>query len=854
MERKKDWKSDLLARSRKDPVFFIEKVLGCTLWGKQREICNALRDEERVAVPACYDSETEILTEHRGFQYFKDLNENDKVATLESGKLVFVKPNRYYEYEYDGELIGYKGKSLNLLVTPNHSCFVRKQKPWFPFEFRTADKCFGKFIYFNKGDYVFDGKNKYDWNLADYELFGFWFGDGSLCYQTPPGQVRYKISIVQSKNVDYIRDVIKRSHFDFKERKRLYNGIEFGHENKELATWFLDNFYKNGKKSVPQWIKDSNSEFLKAFVYGMAMADGSIFDKKSNRREGSYNIHFYGEKDLAEDFYEVGVRAGFIVTKGTYLNSEEIRFIRGRSFVSHGLTCYSVTFHKRSNGTTGRQYVQAIPKNWYKQNYKGKVYCVEVPSHLLFVRRGSTSYWCGNSFGVGKTYLAARLVLWFLFSFPEAKVVSTAPTLRQVKDLLWAEIRHAYQKSLYKLGGEIFQLMLKVAENQFAIGFSTDSENKDKFTGWHSPNQLVVFDQAGGLEPSIWEAAEGLMTSANCRWLAISNTAISDGELANICMPDRRTRFGKWKVIKITAEESPNVLAGRTIFPGLVAHDWVKKREEAWGRDDPLYKIFVEAEFIPDSEMVVVPYEYITKAFEADGELGTHIEVGLDVARMGTDSTVWVASSGSRALEVKRVTGNTTMQVVGETVEFKRYLEEKYEIPVLSIKVDVIGLGAGVYDRLIELDLPVVSVNNAEVNIVVDKERYSNVRAEMAWAFRYRMEHFGVGFAKMHVTDYEIKDYVRGDIQAIRYKITSQGKIQISPKDEIKKNLGRSPDYWDALVLSFECPGGGPPSIEFLTQEREEEELGISEEEWQLLLGNYIPVEHHSFRETKISY
>lgn len=459
------------------------------------------------------------------------------------------------------------------------------------------------------------------------------------------------------------------------------------------------------------------------------------------------------------------------------------------------------------------------------------------------------------AFGLGKTYLAARLGLWFLFCHPNSKVVSTAPTQRQVKDLLWSELRTAHGKATIKLGGELLQLMLKLKEDHFAVGFSTDAENMDKFTGYHSENQFVIFDQAGGIETPIWEAAEGLMTSANCKWLAISNTAISSCELANICMPDRKTKFGKWEVIRIKATETPNVLAGKNIFPGLIAHDWVKKREEAWGRDDPLYKIFVEAEFIPDSEMVVVPYEYITKAFEADGEMGTHIEVGLDVARMGTDSTVWVASSGSRTLEVKRVTGNTTMQVVGETVEFKRYLEEKYELPVLSIKVDVIGLGAGVYDRLIELDFPVVAVNNAEVNIVVDKERYSNVRAEMAWAFRYRMEHFGVGFAKMHVTDYEIKDYVRGDIQAIRYKITSQGKIQILSKDEIKKNLGRSPDYWDALVLSYECPGGGPPSIEFLTKEREEEEeLSISEEEWQLLLGNHVPVDHFSFCETKISY
>ena len=183
------------------------------------------------------------------------------------------------------------------------------------------------------------------------------------------------------------------------------------------------------------------------------------------------------------------------------------------------------------------------------------------------------------AFGLGKTYLAARLGLWFLFCHPNSKVVSTAPTQRQVKDLLWSELRTAHGKATIKLGGELLQLMFKLKEDHFAVGFSTDAENMDKFTGYHSENQFVIFDQAGGIETPIWEAAEGLMTSANCKWLAISNTAISSCELANICMPDRKTKFGKWEVIRIKATETPNVLAGKNIFPGLIAHDWVKKRE-----------------------------------------------------------------------------------------------------------------------------------------------------------------------------------------------------------------------------------------------------------------------------------
>jgi hypothetical protein len=464
---------------------------------------------------------------------------------------------------------------------------------------------------------------------------------------------------------------------------------------------------------------------------------------------------------------------------------------------------------------------------------------------------------CAASFGVGKTHIAARLALWFLCTHKPSIVVSTAPTLRQVKDLLWSELRNAHNRALIPIGGELLQLSLKFDERHFAVGFSTDAENMDKFTGLHQANQLVIFDQAGGIEPPIWEASEGLMTSAHCRWLVISNTAVSTGELANICMPDRKTRFGTWNVLHIKASESPNVVAGKNLIPGLVAHDWVKKREEAWGRDDPLYKIFVEAEFIPDSEMVVVPYKAIVDAFNMNGELGSHIEVGLDVARMGTDSTVWTAVSGSRVMEVKRVTGNTTMQVVGLTVEFVKHLQETYGLPVTAVKIDVIGLGAGVYDRLIELDddnieIPVVAVNNAEVQIVVDKERYSNVRAEMAWAFRHRIDHGGVGLAAVQVHDYEIKEYIRGDIQAMRYKITSQGKIQLLPKEELKKNLGRSPDYWDSLVMAFETPGGGPPMLESISSKKErEDEFSITEEEWQILMGTRMPMDDRFFRDVQ---
>lgn len=453
------------------------------------------------------------------------------------------------------------------------------------------------------------------------------------------------------------------------------------------------------------------------------------------------------------------------------------------------------------------------------------------------------------SFGVGKTFISACLALWWLYNFKPAKVISTAPTFRQVRDLLWSEIRNMHARSKMPLGGECLQLSLKLNDEQFAIGFSTDANNMDMFTGYHSPNQLVIFDQAAGLPPMFWEAAEGLMTSANCRWLAISNTAISDSEFANICIPERKTRFGEWTIIKIAASESPNVVAKKNVYPGLISYDWVEKRKKAWGRDDPLYKIFIEAEFVLSSQMTVIPGHLIDPAFEHEGIEGADIQIGLDVARSGLDSTVWFARTGTMGLEIKRHTGNDTMVVVGETIELIRYLEDKYNKPVTNIKVDTIGIGAGVYDRLVEQDYPATPINNAEVKVVIDKERYANVRAEMAWALRYRFDNFNIGLQLIAEGDEEICDLLKEDLRVQKYKITSTGKIQLIPKEDIKKEIGRSPDYYDALVMAFEEPGGGPPEIEYVsgTPSKKDDKI-MSEEEWQAFLGHNVNVLDSSFR------
>lgn len=835
----KSWKTDLLDKSKKNPDWWIENVLGDTVWSKQKEICRAVVEHERVAVPAafsvgkCFDDQTEILTEKRGWKLFKDLLPDDKVASLVDGKMVFVFPEEYYENYYEGEMIGCKSTQLDFVVTPHHRCYIkseyrtRKNRKW---EIRDARDIYGVGgLYFNKEvEWNSDQDNEY--TEKHYELWGFWCADGCLY----GGAKCSGLQIKQKNHIDYAKDLLSVYGLDVKEYRcgqKREDGVILAILNRKLAIWFAETFGQTKDiKRIPHWVKNAPRSKLRAFVRGFFKADGSCTaDNYGKKGTGTPLVGVY-YRQLAEDIAEIAIRAGYLVN----IRHKYIHYSEGDFGGERDGECWVVTLLYKGKHT------KIGPQHWYKIDYKGMIYCVKVSSGIILVRRNGLYHWSGN------TWLAARIALWFLYNHSPCRVLTTAPTGRQVRDLLWAELRTAHRKSRVKLGGEPLTLKLNLSTSRFAVGFSTEENNIDMFTGYHASNQLIIFDQAGGLPKMFWDATEGLMTSANCRWLAISNTAIADGDFADICMPERTSKHGTWKIVPIKATESPNVVAGRNVFPGLIPYDWVEKRKEQWGEQDPMYRIFVEAEFVPTVEMTVIPYNLLVDSYARIGDADEdEIEVGLDVARSGLDSTVWFARCGERALELKRVNGNDTMQVAGETIEFIRKLERKYEKPVRVVKIDVIGVGAGVYDRLAEQDLPVLPINNAEVKIVADKERFSNVRAEMAWAFRDRFESGRVGLKNLKRFG-EMFDSLQGDLQVIKYKITSAGKIQIQSKDEIKKKLGRSPDFWDAAVMAYEEPGGGPAMVEFMSTV---DQKLIPDEDWLTMIGENVRIDDPSFVE-----
>lgn len=161
--------------------------------------------------------------------------------------------------------------------------------------------------------------------------------------------------------------------------------------------------------------------------------------------------------------------------------------------------------------------------------------------------------------------------------------------------------------------------------------------------------------------------------------------------------------------------------------------------------------------------------------------------LGVDVARYGSDETVIVARRGDRAWIAGRHRKQDTMATTG------RVVRAIHDLGAAKARVDVVGIGAGVVDRLKEQHEPVVGLNAGAAPR--DKKRFANARAEWCWGLRDRFERGEIAICP--------DDELAAQLAGIRYLIDSSGRIQIESKEDMRSRGTPSPDIADALMLAF---------------------------------------------------
>lgn len=439
-----------------------------------------------------------------------------------------------------------------------------------------------------------------------------------------------------------------------------------------------------------------------------------------------------------------------------------------------------------------RKKIQSDPE-WFFYFAWGDIYIWKALQDILAaIQAGETRIAIASGHGVGKTWLMARIVVWYMTAYAPAKVITTAPTWMQVKDVLWSEIRSSIAKSQVPLGGTILDVRWKLSDDHFAMGLSTREsvEQRDfgstKMQGFHAPRLMIVMDEAAGVPKEIWTGAESLATGQNNLIIAIGNPTVPHGPFYD-CF-----RSPLWHKIYIDCTDHPNV-TGDTLIEGCVTTEWIENKKIEWGEQSPLYQAKVHGRFPEEGEDSMFSLNDIEICKYIPAKEGP-VFLGVDVARFGSDETVIYSKVGNEYI-LEKVMGKSS---VPETI---RAVEEVYKRhnKIEKICVDDTGVGGGVTDGLQESEMilcPVLGVNNAEKPR--DTERFLNKKAEMFWNLSDDVKYHRVRLPQED-------DKTVSQLSTVRKIITGKGLIKIMSKEEMKRKGYKSPDRADAMALADEA-------------------------------------------------
>lgn len=431
----------------------------------------------------------------------------------------------------------------------------------------------------------------------------------------------------------------------------------------------------------------------------------------------------------------------------------------------------------------------------------------------------------------GKDFTAAFCSLAFLYLCGPCKVINTAPTGRQVKHIMMSEIEKMMRRSRIPLGGHMLDTGIRFRNRDwFLLGFKAQDAATEAWTGFHSERIMVVVTEASGIEQATFDAIEGLLTG-DSRLLLVLNPNRTQGESYNAFKSPLYQKF------TLSCLEAPNVKAKRTVIPGQVDWAWVNdliqkpgwvsridakdassiegdfEWEGNWYRPSDLFRVKVLGMWPKEPEGQLIPLAWVEAAHERwrewkanGGKLLDPLRLGADVAGMGNDLSCFCWRYGDIVSRLKAMPKQDHMSTVGTIkqaldTELSEAQASGRPIDVRAL-VDTIGEGAGVHSRLVELNQPSISVKFSEgalgLSDVTEQRKFLNMRAYCYWAIRDALDPSLGGSLAL-----PLDDELTQDLTAPQFKQNSTGKILIEAKEDIKDRLGRSPDYGDALALSY---------------------------------------------------
>ncbi len=414
--------------------------------------------------------------------------------------------------------------------------------------------------------------------------------------------------------------------------------------------------------------------------------------------------------------------------------------------------------------------------------------------------------WVGveSATGVGKTFIGAAIVLWFLDTFENSLVVTTAPKQDQLSLHIWKEIGKRYE--IFGKGELTSSLELRMRPGRkdwiavgFVAGVKADEDSATKAQGFHAEHMLIILEETPGIPEPIITAFQNTSTAPHNLILAFGNPDHQLDTLHKFCMQEEVEH------IRISAYDHPNVvLKDPTFIPGAASEKGIKRIISKFGKNNPLTLSRTRGISPKQSSDSLIKVDWCiaaTEKFKAyldedgtfdlakvEGEKG----LGVDVANsVDGDKAAICKGKGNVCYSVEDFQCEDSNQL-GHRIALMMKTEN---ISSDRVGVDGVGVGAGTINALKEDGIPKykeIDLQGSAKPVENDKaESFNTLRSQMWWQAREDLRNGEIAM----VNDIELIT----DLTTPKFEIRN-GKIVVESKEDLKKRLGRSPNKGDAFV------------------------------------------------------
>ena len=395
--------------------------------------------------------------------------------------------------------------------------------------------------------------------------------------------------------------------------------------------------------------------------------------------------------------------------------------------------------------------------------------------------------------GIGKSALVSWLVVWMLSTRIGSTTIVSANSEAQLRSVTWAEITKwlamAINSHWFEIAAtrimpakwitELVERDLKKGTRYWAVeGRLWSEENPDAYAGLHNHDGvMLIFDEASGIPDSIWSVSDGFFTENTPHrfHIAFSNPRRNTGYFYEAFNSKRAF----WRTNNIDARDVEGT--DKNLYQRII---------DEYGADSYQANVEVYGQFPSEGDDQFIPVNLIDDAMKRPRQKDetAPIVIGVDPARFGSDATVIAVRQGRDIIDIKRLRGADTMEVVGHVID----AIEEYK-PALTV-IDEGGLGAGVVDRLKEQRYKIRGVNFGSK--AKNQIMWGNKRAEMWGAMRDWLKTGSVPADR----------FLKSDMIGPKTKPDSKGTLFLESKKDMRSRGLASPDAADAIAVTFAFP------------------------------------------------